>query len=461
MNRLMLDHFRRWAWVLALTSLAEFGLGWLIALGPEYTFEFYAFMLSMWTGATLLSFDLRRGVLRPVAVLPLTGRQIGRTWWVATVPIPAIALAGLLFAGAGACCHFRTGHTFPIGRLVMGSLFTLAWLGIQFTLVFNVTGGLGRNMREFFCNSVVSWLTLLSYFGSMVLCNNASASHSKSALLLGVGVWLTVVGWLRADRFDAERAGLFLGRIDAPRIQPDGLRLTPLQPGAAPVQSNVPAGRGGMRFLLETSSVRGFVQIAVMVALMGALFAWQSQGLSRPLDVQLIVAMGSFMPCWFVVFYQFLPMLRHLRFLRTLPISTAGLTALLLALAILPLFALGAVAATVGYLAWGTSAALALVNAYTFSLGGVALCVFFAVWRGSGVAGYAFILSSLFGFLLAHLSLQTRFHYLERPLTMSGAVASGCLLLAFVLTRQVLLRSGRSYRTREDPFGSFPLGANR
>jgi len=343
----------------------------------------------------------------------------------------------------------------------MGSLFTLAWLGIQFTLIFNVTGGLGRNLREFFCNSLISWLTILSYFGSMVLSNNASASLSKSAILLGVGAWLTAVGWFRAGRFDADHAGLYLGRVEAPRIQPKGLPLTPLEPRTASGHYDVPAGRGGMRFLLTTASVRGFVQIAAMVALMGVLFAWQGHGLSRSPDVQLMVAMGSFMPCWFVVFYQLLPMLRHLRFLRTLPISTAGLTALLLALAILPLFALGAAAATVGYLAWGTSAALALVNAYTFSLGGVALCVFFAVWRGSGVAGYALILSILFGFLLAHLSLQTRFHYLERPLTLSGVVASGCLLLAFVLIRQVLLRSGRPYRVLENPFGGFPLGTDR
>ena len=35
MKRLMLDYFRRWAWVLALGGILEFGLGWFIANRPE------------------------------------------------------------------------------------------------------------------------------------------------------------------------------------------------------------------------------------------------------------------------------------------------------------------------------------------------------------------------------------------------------------------------------------------
>src|SRR3974377_1692813 len=118
MTRLILDHYRRWLPVLFLSAAAEVGLGWLIATGPEYTFEFWTFCLALWSGAVLLSFDFQRGLLRPLAVLPVTGPQLGRTWWAATVLIPAIALAPLMFAGAAACCHFRPGHTLPVARLV-------------------------------------------------------------------------------------------------------------------------------------------------------------------------------------------------------------------------------------------------------------------------------------------------------------------------------------------------------
>ena len=81
MKRLMLDYFRRWWWVLALVGIFEFRLGWSIANRPEDNFEFWGLMLALWTGANLLSFDLRRGVVRAIAPLPLTARQIGRSWW--------------------------------------------------------------------------------------------------------------------------------------------------------------------------------------------------------------------------------------------------------------------------------------------------------------------------------------------------------------------------------------------
>ena len=133
MKRLILDHFRRWWWVLALVAVLEFGLGWFIASRPEDNFEFWGLMLAMWTGAILLSFDLRRGVVRAVAPLPLTARQIGRSWWLATVAIPAIALAALLFSGAGTFYHFHPDQAFPADRLALASLFNLVWLGTVFT----------------------------------------------------------------------------------------------------------------------------------------------------------------------------------------------------------------------------------------------------------------------------------------------------------------------------------------
>ena len=133
MKRLMLDYFRRWAWVLALGGIFEFGLGWFIANRPEDNFEFWGLMLALWAGAVLLSFDLRRGVVRAVAPLPLTARQIGRSWWLATVPLPAIALAALLFSGAGTFYHFHPTKVFPAGRLAWASIFNLMWLGTTFT----------------------------------------------------------------------------------------------------------------------------------------------------------------------------------------------------------------------------------------------------------------------------------------------------------------------------------------
>jgi uncharacterized membrane protein (UPF0136 family) len=100
MKRLILDYFRRWSAVLALVGMLEFWLGWFIASNPKQSFEFWGLLLAMWAGANLLQFDLKRGVARGIAVLPLTARQIGLSWWLATVALPAIGFGVLLILGA-------------------------------------------------------------------------------------------------------------------------------------------------------------------------------------------------------------------------------------------------------------------------------------------------------------------------------------------------------------------------
>lgn len=462
MHRLMLDHMRRWAWVLIVVAGAEFALGGLIAVGPEYAFEFWALVLSMWAGATLLSFDFRRGLLRPVALLPLSGRQLGRGWWLATVGLPGVVLAGLLFSGAATYCHFRPAHAFPTGRLVLGSLFTFVWLGTQFTLNFVATRGLGESWRALIGNSVIGILTSLVFFGNMLLCLNAAASPVKSALLLALGLPLTVVGWIFAVQFEPARASLYLGRLEVPMLYRGPTRRVRGNGGQQGRNSvcGVPTGPGAMQFLLRTLWVRAFFQIGFMVALMVLAFQLLDQGISPSANSDLWAPMVSFMPAWFIVFYQFMPVLQHLRLLGTMPISAGKLAAALLALALVPLSSLGALVSVIVWPMWGASAALAYSNCFVFAIGGAAVCAFLAVWRGLGMQGYALILLSLLGFLMAHLWLQGQFRYLERPFVLAGPIALAFVLLAFVLTRQVLMHSCHSYRVKADPFGEFPMARN-
>ena len=51
MNRLILDYFRRWWWMLALGAVYAFGLGWFINVIAEVPFEFLVLFLAMWAGA--------------------------------------------------------------------------------------------------------------------------------------------------------------------------------------------------------------------------------------------------------------------------------------------------------------------------------------------------------------------------------------------------------------------------
>ncbi len=79
-----------------------------------------------------------------------------------------------------------------------------------------------------------------------------------------------------------------------------------------------------------------------------------------------------------------MPHLGQLRLLRTLPISTTRLAAVLIGLAVLPVTAVGALTAGVAGLTLGTSAAHTIVSRFTFILAPTALGVFVAVWQGPG-----------------------------------------------------------------------------
>jgi hypothetical protein len=91
----------------------------------------------------------------------------------------------------------------------------------------------------------------------------------------------------------------------------------------------------------------------------------------------------------------------------------------------------------------------------------VAVCVFFAVWRGGGTSAYALVMFMMVGLTVGHLSLEMRFHYLERPLTPAGPMAAAGLLLAFALTRQALVRSGQAYRAQSGAYSVLGLGGFR
>ena len=494
MNRLILDYFRRWWWVMALVAMLEFGLGWFITSVPEQNFEFWGLLLAMWVGANLVSFDLRRGILRAVTVLPLTGRQIGLAWWLATVPIPAFALAALLFLGAGVCCHFHPNRLFLANRLALAGLFNVAWLSTVFTLIFPSPGSFGKGWERA-RGCVFSALSMMMLFGGMLYFQNAHDKPLKCALLLGIGALLTAVGWWRAERFLPGRTGFQavvpqgkgqrgqpgaaedpMRRLEAmrpPATSPLRRRLFDFQmrkmramPGLSPRgEHHAPSGRGGMPFLIRTTFFRGFLYIAAMGALMALLTRWQRQmmpqGMAGGMDVFVIATMGSFMSSWFLVFYQLMPVLPHLRFLRTLPVSATGLAGVMIGIAVLPLLAAGALVAGVAALSVGTPFAVTVLKSYSFMLAPAALGVFFAVWRGVGVTAGALWLVTMFGFLMAPLWLKGYFHQPEIPFIQTGAFVAACVLLAFVLTRRALLRGSRAYRIQASPMSQHPWFQSR
>jgi hypothetical protein len=330
----------------------------------------------------------------------------------------------------------------------------------------------------------------------MLYFQNAHAKPFKCALLLGVGALLTAAGWWRAERFLPGRAGIQAvapqgkGQPGQPGAAEDALRqLEARRPpatasrlrrwmfdrymrrmkamaGLSPRgEHHAPTGYGGMPFLIRTAFSRGFLYIAGMIALMALLSRWQRQmmppGMAGNMDVMLIATMGSFISCWFIIFYQLMPVLPHLRLLRTLPVSATGLAGVMIGIAVLPLLALGAVVAAVAALSVGTPFAVTVLESYTFMLAPGALCVFLAVWRGVGVPTGALVLVTMFGFFMAPIWVNGHFHQPEIPFIQGGAFVALCVLLAFLLTRRALLRGSRAYRIQASPMAQHPWFQSR
>lgn len=462
MRRLMLDHFRRWWWVLALAGLLEFWVGRLIANRPQDPFEFWALLVALWAGANLVSFDFKRGALRPVAALPLTSRQIGRSWWLATVPLPAIGLAVMLFLGAGTFCQVHPDKALPMKELILASLFTLAWLGSGFPMTFGVTRGLGGNLSQMNCNFFLSALGIVMLFGSMLLAQGAAHNLVKCTAILGLGGFLTLVGWADAHRFDIGRGVQFYrGRPEPPKIERHQFQLTPLESKVSDNQLPAEPEYGGVPFFILSRVVRMFYIIASTSGLTALLWLWRGSPMPGHTAVVMFAGTGSLMSFGFMIVFQLLPALRQLRLLRTMPISGVGLSSALMAIMLLPLIALGGASAAVAALAMGTPAALTFLSDYTFVLAPASVCVVLAVWLGEGKPGYVVLIVIWFGSQQVQLRVQSLLHVLELPLSLAAAIAAACVLLALVLTPWALLSSRHAYRGRAITPGSFPFGLAR
>lgn len=447
MKRLILDYFRRWWWLLAVGGVFQCKIGWSISATADYPFEFWVFMVALWMGAILLNFDLQRGVARTVVSLPLTARQIGRSWWVATIPVPAVGLAGLLFLGAWVFHCFHPDKNLPVERLGLASLFVLPWLGTTFASIYGLNQDIFGTLRQRISTIFFSWLAIIMLFGGMLTLQNASKQPLKFGVYMGLGALLIVAGWFRAERFVLGRASYRL-----PVARHKGL----------PKSLRLPGGYGGIPFLISTTFSRVFLMGLAMVTLMVLLTSWEGLGVLRQQSITILAMMGSFMTCWFLVIFPLIQLVRQLRFLRTLPISATHLAAVIILLATLPLVALGILLAAVTWPAVGSAASATVLKSFTYILAPAAVCAFFVVWLGAATQTYLWTYLILFGFLMAPFWLRRYLFFPEIPFSQSAGLVALCVLLAFLLMRRTLMCGNRAYRIfpggQANPFGGLGWG---
>jgi hypothetical protein len=437
MKRIIFDHFRRWWWVLALCGLIQVMLGWWIAEHPEIEFEFWVFLVALWVGALLLNFDLQRGAARTIASLPLSARQIGRSWWVATIPIPAIVLAVALFLGAGMFHGFHPNTILPAGRLTLASLFVLPWLGITFTSSYGMTNdAIFGNWRARTSSTFFSLLSTAMLFGDMLTLQNSTKQPVKLAIYFGVGAFLIGAGWFRAERFVLDRASF---------------RLSALTGNKSKGQHQVPTSFGGIRFALQNSFFRvwgiGIVMIAVLnIVLVFEKHSFDWHHLTKPL-----VNGGFFFPLFFVFYMQSGSLFTNFRYLRTLPLSTGRLVGFIFSEAILPLLTLCLAITALNWFETGSAECLSWVKVEIMAAASVSVFIGVSIWNTTA--------SFVKGLLLAVLILSTIVPVVYEmtwgmntnnglPIWFVAVFTVGLFVLSHWATSRIVSRSSAPYRSR-------------
>lgn len=430
MNRLMGDFFRRKWWILLIAAAVQLAVGWMMTLegtGAMPGASVLGFQVALFMGAVLLSFDLQLGLGRTVLTLPLTPKQIGRGWWLATVALPGLAIGALLFAGAGLYCLFHASAELPANAVLTLWGLSIVCLGICFFAVFNLRPALDVNWWARIRNMTLSGLWGLLLGGGMLMFQSWK---NHPAIIIGfvvVGVPVTALGWLKADTLLLFRTCHRPG-AGAPSLRRD--------------RRYAPTGLGGIPLLVGTVFIRSVLMGLAMVVIFLVMMLVQGQTLAARELAQRLVEMSNAFPVWVVVLVQLLPVMLQLRFLQTLPLSANSLALLILILPLAPLLALGLVLAGGAGMFLGLAKGLVVLKAFSFALLPAALCICFGVWYGAGRSSYILAVLVMAGAQTLPLLL----HLDQAPLLYIVPGVTGCIVLAFGVVRYGLLHRSKAYR---------------
>lgn len=452
MKHIILDHFRRRAWLFAVAALVQVALGWAHAFfAAKNTNNFTAifqYQLGAFFGAFLLSLDFQRGITRVVACLPLTAAQIGRAWWLATVALPATFFSALLLLGTASFHLIQPGHPVAWERLGISMLTLFLMLGSSFTLIFQMLPGGDRPKpwdRTVRILAMGLWILLLSGGGS--LFQNTGLSPSLVIIALSLGVSLTVFGALRTESFVRTRSSF---RLTSASSAPAAAHATPART----------TGLSGLPLLFINVTGLGFlVGLAVLLSPL-VLTVFEVRGMSWSSLGRMLASssQNSLWPAVIIIPLRVLPQLRHLR---TLPLSSDRLAATLLGMILVPLFALGAVAVGLGSWLLDAESAQGTAQLTLLTLIPASLALATLAWTGLSQLAFGSVicLSMMFHFGLFFLLGGPSARIL--PLAATASLTGAFVILAFFLIRTAFRRGSRVYRhTLMGAYG-WPGGAIR
>ncbi|HEY5041004.1 MAG TPA: hypothetical protein VIK53_03300 [Verrucomicrobiae bacterium] len=365
MKPLVLDQLKRRWFFWALFCLVHFIFG---SFNYEMLGSGFIFPAAFILGPNIWLMDLQRGYSRVALTLPYTARQIGRTWWWISVGFAAILM--IVFSFCGMTFHvLSSGKEFPFAKwleyvtvnaLLYGSLF---WFFSGSMLYLPSIDWQKRIQRW-----LVGGFYLAIIGGCVYLLFNMQNSALKMTAFYACTLAMTIIGWLRAESMVADYGGY---------------RNASQQPKISRGQFKAPKGFGGTPFIVWTAffGVWGFGVLFLIIMNLIDLFIrhqFDWHHLTRSINNGV-----AFFPFFFVfVFMRSGFSLSHnLRFLRTMPVSTARLSATLLSVLILPLLTLFLAFTALAWKETGAAECISFFKIELLAVAPVSVCIAVSIWN--------------------------------------------------------------------------------
>jgi len=435
MKPLILDQFkRRWfLWVLFCLVHIVFGSFNYGMLGSDFIFP-AAFIL----GPNIWLMDLQRGYSRVALTLPYTARQIGRTWWWISVGFASILM--MVFSFLGMAVYFlwsgkelsflKWFECVTANTLLYGSLF---WL-FSGSILYLSSVDWRKRIRRL----LVGGLYLAIIGGCVYLLFNMQKSPVEMAAFYICTLAMTIAGWHRAESMIADYSEY---------------RNASQQPENSRRQFKAPNGFGGIPFVFTTTFSGvwsfGILFLIIMNLLDFAIkhqFDWHH--LTRSIDNG-----GAFFPFIFVfiLMRSGFSLSHNLRFLRTMPVSTAKLAATLLSVVILPLLTLFLAFTALAWTETGSVECISFFKIELLAIAPVSVFIAVSIWNTQAnfiktVLLVIAILAPLAPALYQLTCMDGRGLPFWFVIVFSGAMTG----ISFWSTCQIIAKSSSAYRPRQN-----------
>jgi hypothetical protein len=447
MSRIILDDVRRRWWFWGFIALACLVCGLCADANRNF---FYGALYPAILGAGVLGLQMRNR--RVLLTLPFTGRQIGRTVWVLIVVIPSLLLA--VFTGPAifiARCSQLSADE-PLLPVNSYSGFLPAWIqlaivgslgfGSVFWLFTRIPPILEQGIsvrRQFFG----AGLLIAVIGGGYLLARSPVDSEIKFLIICLVGAFFTVRGWFRAE-------SMVVGPSSC-RNETAGV--------SKPKEMFKPrAGCGGIPFLIVNCCIR-YIAVMTFVTVVGAgVIIWmqlvQAGGPDQIKRSDILGAIKGFsFYAVFLSFWMLLPIGLHQKFLRSLPLTSIKLAAVILCVPVAPFLLLFGILALIGIPVLGLSDSMSLLKVQLLYLPPICVFATALVWNNEKKF-LRFVIALIVFILSASPAIYHVFRTSGRglPLWMIVTIPLASCLLALYIINRLLQRNDMTYRTQMQMF---------